>query len=684
MKFSTISFVFLILLVLVSGTSVFAQHADPNHGLKHWLTPEEALRMKDAGRSFVETDPPTGIVRNIAEFGPMESVLVRYPFGIPLSLIKEMARDCKVTTIVETSGEELTVRALYTSNGVKLSNCNFIRSYTDTYWTRDYGPWFVTYGNRQVGIVDFKYNRPRPYDDDIPKVVADSLNINWFGMNVIHTGGNYMADDHGQSSSTTLVWDENPTQSHAQIATKMHNYLGIDNYMVAADPNNTYIDHIDCWGKFLDVDKVLIRSVPTSHAQYAAIEATAAYYASQISAYGTPFQVFRVNTPADQPYTNSLILNKKVFVPIMGSANDAAAIAAYQAAMPGYQIIGVTGAASTPWESTDALHCRANGIADRKMLFIDHMPLTGAVPASPGFKINAEIVPFSRASVYADSTFLIYRVNGGTYDTIPMLQRDSTHWTGTIPGQMEGSEIAYYISSADEAGKHAKCPYIGAPDPHVFHVATAATADITMNVDSLFFNTFQQIVDGQTVTAFNYSQQPVTISYINPQGYDPFQWMIDPFTLSLPYLLAAGDSLDLTVKLPIPVANRSLNYIDTLIITTPAKTHKVFIVANPELFTGLNPGLPADNLAVNVFPNPFSDQTAISFSMNQAASLQANVFSADGKLVRTLADNFNVAGTQKLFWDGCDNSGKSLPTGIYFLRIQAGDRQAHVKISRIR
>ena len=684
MKFSTFSGHLLLVIALVTGVSVFGQQTDPNHGLKHWLTPEEALRMKGAGKDFVETNPPTGIVRNIAEFGPMESVLVRYPFGIPISLIKEMSLDCNVTTIVENASEKQTVLNQYTANGVNLAHCNFVYSYTDTYWTRDYGPMFVTYGNRQVGIVDFKYNRPRPYDDDIPKVIADSLNINWFGMNVSHTGGNYMADDHGQASSTTLVWVENPTQSHAQIATKMHDYLGIDNYIVAADPNNTYIDHIDCWGKFLDVDKVLIRSVPTSHAQYAAIEATAAAYGAKISSYGTPFQVFRVYTPYDQPYTNSLILNKKVFVPIMGSGNDAAALAVYQAAMPGYEIIGVLNTTYNPWEPTDALHCRANGIADRRMLFIDHLPITGTVPVQPGFVINAEIVPFSKTAVYADSTWLIYRVNGGIYDSLPMYQMDSTHWSGTIPGQMQGSEIAYYISSADAAGKHATCPYIGAPDPHIFHVAVSPVADITMSTDSLTYVNYQQMGNGQIATAYNYSQEPVTISYINPQGYDPFPWMVDPFTISLPYTLLPGDSLNLTVKLAIPLRKNFLTLTDTLFITTTAGTHSVFIVVDQSLYSDINQNILAGEPEVHAYPNPFSDRTTISVGLKQTGKMRVEICSSEGKAVRILANNTYAAGRINLVWNGCDNSGNPLPSGIYFYRVQTGELQAHGKIALVR
>ncbi len=179
-------------------------------------------------------------------------------------------------------------------------------------------------------------------------------------MDLIHTGGNYMTDGMGISASSELVWEENPSLTHEEIDGLVDDYLGIETYHVIPDPNNTYIDHIDCWAKFLDVDKILIRSVPESHPQYDEIEATADYFAEQTSSYGNLYEVYRAYTPNNEPYTNSLILNKKVLVPITGSSYDDEAIESYELAMPGYEVIGFSGS----WQSTDALHCRTKGIAD--------------------------------------------------------------------------------------------------------------------------------------------------------------------------------------------------------------------------------------------------------------------------------------------------------------------------------
>ena len=97
------------------------------------------------------------------------------------------------------------------------------------------------------------------------------------------------------------------------------------------------------------------------------IEEVASYFASTLTADGFPWEVYRVYTPSDQPYTNSLILNNKVFVPIMNSSWDDDAIAVYQEALPDHEILGFTGS----WQSTDALHCRVKGIPD-----VSYIPYT--------------------------------------------------------------------------------------------------------------------------------------------------------------------------------------------------------------------------------------------------------------------------------------------------------------------
>lgn len=652
------AFSFSVLL----SVSCFAQHDNSSQSpLTHWMTPEELLRKDEIGRGFVPTPPPTGPVTSVPEFLPSEGVLVRYPFGIPMLLIKELSFRTKVTTIVKNSSQQSTVTSQYTSNGVNLANCEFMLANTDSYWTRDYGPWYIIDSSYTVGIVDFPYNRPRPNDDEIAKLVAQHQGIEWFGMNVIHTGGNYMSAGMGQAASTELVYEENPSTPEAVVHERMKDYLGIDPYFVRPDPNNTYIDHIDCWSKFLDVDKILVRAVPPTHPQYNAIEQAAAWWSSTISSYGTPYQVFRVNTPNDEPYGNSLILNKTVYVPVMGNANDLPAKAVYQAAMPGYEILTFTALSSAPWEGTDALHCRTHEMADRGMLLIKHMPILTSRPADEDYGLLADVVALSKQGFYSDSVFVAYRVNSGTWQHINMSRQALHQWSATIPRQTEGSVVDYYIHAADSSGRSENHPYIGAYDPHRFTVGPAIHPHLAINTTAIDTFAFPGTSTWATLSLTNTGAAPLSYTLTaEPAG----SWMVIPEPQGT---ISVGTVANVQVELNSSgmengvyhgfvkiVSNDPDRLMDSVAVT--------FAVGDP---AGLTP-LRANGLTVLVSPNPFNDLMQLTIQSETGGEILAAIYTASGQPVWR-ANLTAEPGVNRYQVQGADI--QKLKSGVFLLSV---------------
>ncbi|MCK4311616.1 MAG: agmatine deiminase family protein [Candidatus Cloacimonetes bacterium] len=665
--------VILIGLLLISNIVLFADSVgQENDWLKespflgHWLSYEEAQQQFDFRRDFYPTDPPIGPVRNVAEFEPMEGVLIRYPFGIYYNLIAEMSQETVVTTIVLNQYQEDLVTNNYTNNGVNLANCNFLHAPTDSWWTRDYGPWYVVDGNNQVGIVNFPYNRPRPNDNDIPIEMANFLGIELFGMDLIHTGGNYMTDGMGISASTDLVISENPTLTIAQIDQFVEDYLGIETYHKVPDPNNTYIDHIDCWGKYLDVDKILIREVPPTHPQYDEIEATAAYFAAQTSSYGTLYEVYRVNTPYDQPYTNSLILNDRVFVPITGNATyDNAALQVYEDAMPGYEVLGFTGS----WYSTDALHCRTKGTADRNMLYIRHIPLQGEQPQRPDYEIEADIIPYSGLPVYADSLLVYYKVDSGEYTCVQMTQIEDSTYVGIIPSQPQGSEIAYYIHAADESGQSRNHPFIGAPDPHIFIaegqvpaelVVDPESFEIEMQPDEILIENLELKNIGEAALNYTISlSEPVTWMSLYPMGGS----------------ITGGDSIDIEITFDTTGLQSNIYTCDIIIDDDRIET----IVPVTLTVTGTevkNNTIPVVSKLIGNYPNPFNPSTTIRFNTeNTEKNTELIIYNIKGQKVKTLVNEKLDAGNHLVIWNGTDENNKLVSSGIYFYKLKTDNKE---------
>ena len=76
-------------------------------------------------------------------------------------------------------------------------------------------------------------------------------------------------------------------------------------------------------------------------------------------------------------------------------------------------------------------------------------------------------------------------------------------------------------------------------------------------------------------------------------------------------------------------------------------------------------------------PNPFNPSTTISYTVaeGKTVSVSLNVYDLRGKLVRTLVNEVKEAGVYNVYWNGTDNSGRSISSGVYFYRIQAGEFQ---------
>ena len=469
-------FILLLSLTFVSF-NLYSQDDVPLWRKMKYLS-EEEMHMAVVNRGFVETAPPAGEVRFPGEYEPMQAVMIVYPLGIPLELVREMAEDCKVITVVRSSSQS-SAEADFNSVGVNMDNVEFLNANTDSYWIRDFGPWYI-FDGKEPAIVDNKYNRPRPNDDNLPSEFAKYWDIPMYGMNVVHTGGNMMQDGFGVGVSDDIVVTESAAQgvTEEQVYEKMKAYLGIDPYHVTIDPQGDYIAHVDCWGKFLAPDKIMLARVPKSNPRYEYYEEVADYFANTDCVWGYPYKIYRVDIPGNgviSPYTNSLILNNKVLVP-MGtySTFNEKALELYREAMPGYEVIGIENkSALKGWLNTDALHCRTRGVMDFDMLYIDHREvLFGKQEWQDSMAVVSKVIAYSGADLKQDSLLVYYSIDGGKYQTANMKPTaNADEYVAYIKGYKENSSVKYYVFAADESGRRRQQPIFGNKDPHRFTFA---------------------------------------------------------------------------------------------------------------------------------------------------------------------------------------------------------------------
>ena len=74
------------------------------------------------------------------------------------------------------------------------------------------------------------------------------------------------------------------------------------------------------------------------------------------------------------------------------------------------------------------------------------------------------------------------------------------------------------------------------------------------------------------------------------------------------------------------------------------------------------------------YPNPFNPTTTISFNLPKNAPVNLEIFNLKGQKVRTLINSELKAGKHNIIWNGLDNDGKQVASGVYFYRLSNGEQ----------
>ena len=559
MKQSKLLIPALFLLAFSMGRVTAQENGKPDWRKLHYLS-EEEMNSTQRNTLFNETNPPDGdYVRFPAEFEPMQAVTIRYPLGIPTSLVKQLSERTKVYVIVS-SNQQNNARNTFQNAGCNMSNIAYYNMTTDSYWVRDYGPWYI-FNGMEPAIVDNVYNRPRQNDNMVPIYMGQKLGLSVYGMNLTHTGGNMMEDGRGVGVSDDLILNEN-SNNETNVRNKMRDYLGIDPYHITIDPQGDYIAHVDCWGKFLAPDKILIAQLPQSNSRYEEYEEVAEFFANTNCCWGYPYKVYRVYEPGGNtlaPYTNSLIVNNTVFVPLgTNTTYNNNALAVYQTAMPGYEIIGVSNSSgSTAWQNTDALHCRTRGVMDFDMLFVDHRDVIyGTQAMQDSIAVTSKFIAYSGEDLIQDSLLVYYSIDGGSYQAAHMTATGNPNeYVGYIKGYTYSSTIDYYVYGADESGHRYSQPSYGALEPHHFDIEEGPAEieqTITLNAGWTWWSTYLDItlenLETALATALPEGQITIKSQFGGNVSYSNGQWR-GSFSLNVAQMYEIWVSSDCTITL---------------------------------------------------------------------------------------------------------------------------------------
>lgn len=142
--------------------------------------------------------------------------------------------------------------------------------------------------------------------------------------------------------------------------------------------------------------------------------------------------------------------------------------------------------------------------------------------------------------------------------------------------------------------------------------------------------------------------------------------------LNMNFYIPAGETIEVNVSF-IPAAMQL--YTGEIVISSddpnaPVATVSLSgsggTVANEDLVN------PLQTTLLGNYPNPFNPSTTIQFSLKESSPVQIEIFNITGQKVRTLVNGTLPAGTHNIEWNGTDNSGRGVGSGVYFFKMGSG------------
>lgn len=143
--------------------------------------------------------------------------------------------------------------------------------------------------------------------------------------------------------------------------------------------------------------------------------------------------------------------------------------------------------------------------------------------------------------------------------------------------------------------------------------------------------------------------------------------------LDHPAMYASQDRLG-SVLLDVTGARLDVTFIDE------NGTQRDSFTMTKGLVTPVPVGLPSSRLSVRASPSPFGVSTSVEFTVPSADRVEVRVIDAAGRVVRSLAENARAAGSHRVVWDGRDDRGRAVASGVYFVSVVQGGNVRATKV----
>jgi len=366
----------------------------------------------------------------------------------------------------------------------RTDHIQFLQIAFNSPWIRDYSPAnLYKNGTTSVDFVDWIYNRKRIEDDQIPLQLSvflkkRLLQINLENKGINQVGGNLMNDGFTTAFSTRLVLKDNKEASEGKIKKVVQKHLGVKNYILTDTLPYDFIHHIDMHMKLINPYTLLVGKFPEGISDEPYIKNNVNEILKNYkTCFGNDFKIVEIPMPDDfgrypdssgwadyLTYTNSLIFNKTVFVPLYNNQSDQMALDIYQNNFPGYRIIGID--TEEPIVDGGAIHCLSYTIPKDTAFYIWH-------EAKKRISANTEIINIL-ASVYFPkkieklAVFYKYNLNDEYKKQVMTRQKPDNFFSQKVVFPKDKNHFYYYL----KASYHEKSSFLPISAPKGYFLSS--------------------------------------------------------------------------------------------------------------------------------------------------------------------------------------------------------------------
>ena len=651
---------------------------------RHLVPHEYGLSLPNADDP---TPPPDEPCRTITEWEESEAVIFRWGSynSILSQIIDYVVNVTKAYIICANQSQVSSCRSYLEGQGVApMDSVEFMIQATNSVWIRDYAPWWLwRLESWDRAMYEWDYNRPRPLDDVIPEWLSELWGIEYYGLDLTHTGGNWLLDGWSRAYCSELILLENWGLTTERVTELFSEYCSLDS--VPLCPTFFGIDHMNMYVKLVNEHTVIINQYPDGSPYNDEMEEIVQQFTGLNAQFGRPFDIYRVQTPnwfsAPYTYCNSLIANNRVVVPVYNmQPYDNDAIALYEEILPGYDIFsvncnGIIGASG-------AINCITHNIPHPDLIYITHDPLPDTPNVTEPYRVACDIV--SLGTLNEDSLRIHWRSDQNpewTEETLSFVSGDE--FEAYIPPS-SGGQVEYYIYAQNVENNWTTMPRYG-PEAHYEFQAGPYDLELTLTPEN------PPIVIPAGGGSFSFNVEIVNTAAA-ARNFDVwFQAVLPSMDTVTTFLrenlvLAENSSIIRNISQNVPAGAPAGNYTfravcgaypnliyseDSFPFEKSAAEGGGEVVDNWNLSgwdspMALETVLPGDYQLRQNYPNPFNPVTSIDFALPHSGRVTLTVFNIAGQEVARLADDHFNAGWHSLEWNS-----HNLPSGIYFCRLQA-------------